>query len=139
AGLGAHIQSLMDALNLMIETTAYAEFTGPHALNRRREFPRPQSERRDAGENVFLQRLFLFDSRQRLGVRFRISIGDADDYGRVVSALDPDGMNVGEAVAAHCRGFERELASTHSRVNVHPREPAPQPAPLIKIEEDVAV
>jgi len=138
AVFGAEIQPLMDALNFVIERAARAEFARRPAIDRGLEAPRPQPVRSDALESLFLQSLFLRDSRHRLGVRFRVLTGDAEGSGVVMRQFDPDGMDIGESSPARRYGFECESVSAGARIKGRPREPIPGPIPLIKIEEDAA-
>jgi hypothetical protein len=95
AGFGAEIQSLVDALNFVIERSARAELARRSAIDRGLEVPRPQSVRSDMFESLFLQSLSLLDSRHRLGVRFRVLTGDAECRGAVMRQFDPNGMDIG--------------------------------------------
>src|SRR5215475_6565253 len=89
-------------------------------------------------EALFLQLLFLLDSRQRLGVRLRVLSGDSEGHCTIFYTLYTDGVDVGKLGAAVRCGFERELAFTAGRVNAHTCNPVPGPVPLVKIEEDAA-
>src|SRR5882672_165633 len=122
--------TLVDALNLVVESSMHAEFAGRPAVNRGLETSRPKSGRSDMRECLFLQLLFFLDSRQRLGVRFRVSGGDAQGYCTIFRALDRDGMGVGKSSAAIRCGFQRELASGAGGVNAHARKPVPGIIPL---------
>src|SRR5262249_52676102 len=129
---------LMDALNFVIESSMYAEFTGRHAINRGLEGLRPQPRRSDMREDLFLQLLFLFDSRQRLGVRLRELFGNAGDHFRIFHPPDPYGMDVRKLSAFISCGFEHEPASAAARITPYARKPVPRPVPLVEIEEDAA-
>src|SRR5262245_47260662 len=95
ADFGAEIQPLMDALNFVIERAARAEFARRSAVDRDLEVSRPQPVRCDALESLFLQSLFLLDTRNRLGVRFRVLTGDAEGRDAVMRRSDPNGMDIG--------------------------------------------